>query len=118
MILFGPHASKDDVARFRLEVETVAQVHHPNIVDIYYVGTHGGYSYSAFEYVAGGTRSAWQGRRPVNAEVAARIVSSLGWATRHGDRADWRVVCGSGSGSDRRDESQLTRGPVSPASQP
>ena len=50
MILAGP-ATPEDVARFRGEAEAVAQLQHPNIVQIYEVGEHDGLPFFALEYL-------------------------------------------------------------------
>jgi eukaryotic-like serine/threonine-protein kinase len=44
-------------ARFRREVEAVAQLKHPGIVPVYTVGEENGLPYFAMEYVQGGTLS-------------------------------------------------------------
>jgi serine/threonine-protein kinase len=38
MILAGPHAGPQELARFRTEAETVARLQHPNIVAVYEIG--------------------------------------------------------------------------------
>src|SRR5262249_8448256 len=43
----------DQLLRFRKEAEAIAQLNHPNIVDIYEVGEHEGKSFFALEYVDG-----------------------------------------------------------------
>ena len=40
MILAGAHASDDQIARFHIEAQAVAQIQHPGIVQIYEVGDH------------------------------------------------------------------------------
>jgi serine/threonine-protein kinase len=53
MILAGGHASEREIARFRIEAEAVAQVHHPNIVQIYDIGEEDGKPYFSLEFVDG-----------------------------------------------------------------
>src|SRR5262249_31046005 len=45
MILAGAHASPHDLARFELEAETLAALHHPNIVQVYESGEINGCPY-------------------------------------------------------------------------
>jgi WD40 repeat protein/tRNA A-37 threonylcarbamoyl transferase component Bud32 len=55
MILSARFACPQDVLRFRLEAETAARLQHPNIVQLYEVGTHHGQPFMALEYVDGPT---------------------------------------------------------------
>src|SRR5712691_6604843 len=54
MILAGAHAGATGLARFRAEAEAVAQLQHPNIVQIYETGEHEGLPYFSLEFVEGG----------------------------------------------------------------
>jgi len=49
------HASREDVARFNSEAVTIAQIQHPNVMQIFDVGEYNGFPYLAAEYVDGGT---------------------------------------------------------------
>jgi len=49
------HASSEDVARFNSEAITIAQIQHPNVMQIFDVGEYNGFPYLAAEYVDGGT---------------------------------------------------------------
>src|SRR5262249_3500789 len=54
-MIAGFRAGPKQMARFRVEVEAVARLHHPHIVQIYEVGEVEGHSYFSMEYVQGGT---------------------------------------------------------------
>src|SRR6516225_524776 len=54
MILSGPFAEPELLARFKAEAEAVAQLQHPNIVQIYDIGEHEGCPFFALEFVDGG----------------------------------------------------------------
>jgi len=54
MILAGAHAATADLDRFRTEALAVAQVRHPNIVQIYDIGDHNGLPFFSLEYCEGG----------------------------------------------------------------
>ena len=53
MILHGPLASAEEVARFLKEARAVANLQHPHIVQVYEVGEHAGQHYLAMEYLDG-----------------------------------------------------------------
>jgi WD40 repeat protein/tetratricopeptide (TPR) repeat protein/tRNA A-37 threonylcarbamoyl transferase component Bud32 len=55
MILAGPDAGPDQLARFRTEAQAVARLQHPNIVQIFEVGEQNGRPFLALEYVDGGS---------------------------------------------------------------
>jgi serine/threonine-protein kinase len=77
MVLAGAHAGADRLARFFTEAEAVAQLAHPNIVQIYEVGEHDGLPYFSLEYVAGGSLAQRLGGKPLPAREAARTVRLL-----------------------------------------
>jgi serine/threonine-protein kinase len=83
MILAGAHAGPEEVARFRIEAEAVAQLQHPHIVQIYEVGQHDGCPYCAFEFVAGGTLADRLKGVPLAAEAAAQLVAQLARAIHY-----------------------------------
>jgi WD40 repeat protein len=80
MILAGPAARAVDVTRFRSEVEAVARVQHPNLVQIYEIGEHQGRPYYSMEYVSGGDLAEQADGKPQPARAAAELVETLAWA--------------------------------------
>src|SRR5262249_42798471 len=53
MIRDSQLASPEEVRRFRLEAEHVAQLDHPNIVPVYEVGEHAGVPYLCMKWIDG-----------------------------------------------------------------
>jgi serine/threonine protein kinase len=80
MILAGPHARPEELARFRTEAEAVARLQHPNVVQIYEVGEHDGRPYLALEYVGGGSLADRLGGKAQPADEAARLMRALALA--------------------------------------
>jgi serine/threonine protein kinase len=83
MILAGPYAAADHVARFRVEAEAVAHLQHPGIVQIHEIGNHAGHSYLALEYVPGGTLVRKCSGQPLRPTEAARLVAALARAVHY-----------------------------------
>jgi tetratricopeptide (TPR) repeat protein len=77
MIRSGPLADLEELARFRQEAEAVARLQHPNVVQIYEVGEHGGHPFLALEFVEGGSLAARLAGTPQPARQAAELVETL-----------------------------------------
>jgi serine/threonine-protein kinase len=86
MILAGDHAAPDAAARFRVEAEAVARLHHPQIVQIYAFGDQDGRPYFAMEYVAGGSLTDRLDGSPWIIRDAARLVEMLARAVHEAHR--------------------------------
>jgi hypothetical protein len=77
MIRSGALATPQEVARFRTEAEAVAQMQHPNIVQIYEVGEQEGRPFFSLEFVEGGSLARKLGGAPLPAREAAQLVQTL-----------------------------------------
>jgi serine/threonine protein kinase len=77
MIREGANAGAQELARFRAEAEAVARLQHPNIVQIYEVGEHGGVPYFALEFCAGGSLASRLNGTPLPPGEAAGLVETL-----------------------------------------
>jgi tetratricopeptide (TPR) repeat protein/tRNA A-37 threonylcarbamoyl transferase component Bud32 len=77
MLRDGALAGPDRLARFRSEVEVLAHLHDPHIVQIYEVGEHEGQPYFALEFVEGGNLARKLGGTPQPARSAAELVEIL-----------------------------------------
>jgi serine/threonine protein kinase len=71
------------INRFRIEAETVGQLQHPNIVQIYDFGEVGGLRYFSMEFLEGGTLAPKAGALPQPPREAARIVEMLARAVHY-----------------------------------
>jgi serine/threonine-protein kinase len=80
MVLAGAHASPQQLARFDQEARSVARLQHPNIVQIYEIGEHGGLPYFSLEFVDGGTLHKHIDRNPQPPRMAAELVQTLAQA--------------------------------------
>ncbi|HEY7311587.1 MAG TPA: protein kinase [Gemmataceae bacterium] len=77
MIPAGQHAGPQELARFRTEAEVVAQLQHPNIVQIYDVGLHEGCPYFSMEFIEGHTLDQHCAGRPQPPDRSAGLVETL-----------------------------------------
>ncbi len=76
----------DQIERFRREARAVAQLSHPNVVNVIDAGEDGGYPYIVFEYVEGQTlksRIEEAGQLPLDEAVAYAIEIGRGLAAAH-----------------------------------
>jgi eukaryotic-like serine/threonine-protein kinase len=83
MILAGGMADTREIERFRREAEAVAQLQHPNIVQIHEVGDHSGNPYLALEFVDGTSLDKLIAHTPYSPRAAARLVEILARAIQH-----------------------------------
>ena len=83
MIRGGADADPDQLERFRVEAEAVAQLQHPNIVQIYEVGEHDGFPFCSLEYVPGGNLAAKLKLQPLPAIKGAALLETLARAIHH-----------------------------------
>jgi WD40 repeat protein len=82
MVLAGGHARAEELTRFRREGEAVAQLQHPNIVQIYEVGEAEGRPFFSLEFCAAGSLAGRLAGTPLPAEQAARLVETLAGAVQ------------------------------------
>jgi serine/threonine protein kinase/Tfp pilus assembly protein PilF len=77
MILAGAHAPKATLARFRIEAEAIAQLTHPNIVQIYAIGEQNGCPFISLELVEGGSLSQRLAGDPIPVREAALLLEKI-----------------------------------------
>ena len=77
MVLAGEFASPAQELRFRLEAELAARVQHPNIVQIYEIGSYEGRPFLALEWVEGGSLANRLDGQPWPPGEAASLLETL-----------------------------------------
>ncbi|HKB39844.1 MAG TPA: protein kinase, partial [Gemmataceae bacterium] len=77
MVLAGEFASPTQELRFRLEAELAARVQHPNIVQVYEIGSYAGRPFLALEWVEGGSLANRLDGKPWPPGEAAALVETL-----------------------------------------
>jgi tetratricopeptide (TPR) repeat protein len=83
VVIGGSFAGPIEKARFQMEAEAVARLHHKNIVQIYDNGKKADVEFIAFEYVDGPTVRRWQNWQPIEPSTAARIATDVARAVQH-----------------------------------
>src|SRR5262249_34376564 len=77
MVLAGEFASPTQELRFRLEAELGARVQHPNIVQVYEIGSYDGPPFLALGWVEGGSLANRLDGRPWPPANAAALIETL-----------------------------------------
>jgi serine/threonine protein kinase len=83
LIRDGALAGPQERARFRIEAEAAARIHHPNVVQIHEIGENQGLPYFAMELVEGTSLDQHLAGQPLRAMLAAEIVHTLAQAVEH-----------------------------------
>ncbi len=86
MILAGAHASPEASIRFLAEAEAVARARHPNIIQIYEIGSHDGHAYLELEFAEGGSLDGQLDGIPWGPKHAARLIEPLARAVAEAHR--------------------------------
>lgn len=76
----------DLLSRFQREAETVARLQHPNIVQIFEVGTFDGKPFFSMEHVSGGTLADLLSGEPQPTRTAAELIHALAVAVHEAHR--------------------------------
>jgi photosystem II stability/assembly factor-like uncharacterized protein len=77
MLRSGAHAEPEELLRFRVEAEAIAQLQHSNIVHIYDVGVEESGLFLALEFIGGGTLAQKLAGQPLLPRAAAELVETL-----------------------------------------
>ncbi len=83
MILSGRLAGTQILKRFHAEAEAVARLQHPNIVQIFEIGSHDDQPFIALEYVEGKNLSELVREKPMLPSDAANVVMKLARAMQY-----------------------------------
>jgi hypothetical protein len=83
MILAGGFASKEDVARFRVEAEAAAHLDHPRIVPIHEIGEHDGHHFFSMKLVEGGSLADLAPSLLGNPKAAVALMIQVARAVHH-----------------------------------
>ena len=83
MVLAGDHAGSSVLKRFEVEAEAAARLQHPNIVQVFALGSHRGSPYIAMELVEGSSLSGLIDDEPLNARIAAELCVAVARAVEY-----------------------------------
>jgi serine/threonine protein kinase/tetratricopeptide (TPR) repeat protein len=82
MVLSGAQADPQELTRFRTEVESIARLQHPNIVQVLEAGEQNGCPYYALEFVDGGSLAHKLAGKPQPARRSAQFVETIARAVQ------------------------------------
>jgi serine/threonine protein kinase/tetratricopeptide (TPR) repeat protein len=72
-----------DIQRFLREAEAIADLRHPNIVQVFQVGEDDGRPFLALEYVQGPTLAEYLNGAPIDPRLAAEFIRKVAAAVHH-----------------------------------
>jgi WD40 repeat protein len=87
VLLAGAHADGEERGRFRREAETIARLHHPNVIRIYEVGETDGLPYFSMEFCRGGSLAQKLAGKPLPPREAATLTVALARGIQAAHRA-------------------------------
>src|SRR6202048_2454954 len=73
----------DTTARFRHEAQAIAQMRHPNIVNVYDFGEHEGVPYMIIEFVPGGSLANRLAQGPLDTATALKYLRGIAAGLDH-----------------------------------
>ena len=119
-MILSPHAGPRERARFRAEAEAAARLQHPNIVQIYEVGSHDGCPYLTMELIDGQSLDERLAEGPLSAVTSAELVQTLARAVHaahqhgivHRDLKPANVLLKRDEGSGMRDQGSAGHDPA------
>ena len=82
-VLQGIAPDPDSTARFRHEAQAIAQMRHPNIVNVYDFGEHDGVPYMIIEYVPSGSLATRLGNGPLDNATALKYLRGIAAGLDH-----------------------------------
>lgn len=87
MVLSGVHTGEVERKRFANEAQSVAQLKHPNIVQVFDFGEHGGHLFYAMELLEGGSLASRLGGQPQPPMKSAELAEVLARAVQQAHSA-------------------------------
>jgi serine/threonine protein kinase len=82
-VLQGIAPDPDTTARFRHEAQAIAQMRHPNIVNVYDFGEHDGVPYMIIEFVPGGSLANRLAGGPLDSDTALKYLRGIAAGLDH-----------------------------------
>jgi hypothetical protein len=82
-VLQGIAPDPDTTARFRHEAQAIAQMRHPNIVNVYDFGEHEGVPYMIIEYVPGGSLANRLSQGPLDTATTLKYLRGIAAGLDH-----------------------------------
>jgi serine/threonine protein kinase len=82
-VLQGIAPDPDSTARFRHEAQAIAQMRHPNIVNVYDFGEHDGVPYMIIEFVPGGSLANRLSNGPLDTATALKYLRGIAAGLDH-----------------------------------